>query len=592
MNDIDNDTKDDDFGLQSAKPRKQRRTTLKPKYQNTEQPLENKNAKRPSGAPPAAPLVRLPHYVIDKSVFSNETLDLYDLRYCQIPIFSDLLLDAEQRCGRQQDDVRANFVSLDKPRDFGLLDDDGEDHSTAIDRHVYNLSELIMQHERRKREATSDADESSLGGGVGDVFQTTTIITGRVCCDSEARLNSTSIVIEGCRMKSNGRKAQLLLGDVGDYCLFQGQVVGVWGVSDSTGLKFSASSIISGPPLPPPVASREELSNAAKLYKGEQLHMMIASGPFSIVTHTHTHTHTNSDTTCENEPKPSCVLSFEPLRDLLTAAVLERPHTLVLLGPFIHANKIEECGGVFVEKGGNKGLTLTDIYHNTLHPLLKYFYDKSPLTRVLIVTHHSEAGESAENIRVPQAPPTWLAHTHTHLPKNVTLLGNPSLFKQNDLTVGVTSDVAMIPTHMVCTEKGPKRMSKLISAVMHQRCFHCIDLEDPMAVQGGTHTPFTRYTIRTKNINGLYQYETVPHIFISKGITRVDPTVVEGRVWASSRPILDGHSAVHLRVDPPTVMSLTHSGDGEVELAVPLSLEGRTHMSVVEFTHNRSVTNP
>ena len=53
---------------------------------------------------------------------------------------------------------------------------------------------------------------------------------GRICSDSDARLNDKSVVLECSRQVGNGVRVPLNLNSVPSYALFPGQVVGMEGV--------------------------------------------------------------------------------------------------------------------------------------------------------------------------------------------------------------------------------------------------------------------------------------------------------------------------------------------------------------------------
>ena len=67
-------------------------------------------------------------------------------------------------------------------------------------------------------------------------------VVGRVCCDSNGKLNAKSVVLEGSRDTSAGRHIPVDLSGVPNYSLFPGQVVAMNG-SNTTGNKFIATKI-------------------------------------------------------------------------------------------------------------------------------------------------------------------------------------------------------------------------------------------------------------------------------------------------------------------------------------------------------------
>lgn len=77
---------------------------------------------------------------------------------------------------------------------------------------------------------------------------------GRIACDSDGRLNSKSVILEGSRDLSLGELVQLDLTSVSKYSIFPGQVVAVEG-HNVTGDRLVAKELYSelseaAPPLP------------------------------------------------------------------------------------------------------------------------------------------------------------------------------------------------------------------------------------------------------------------------------------------------------------------------------------------------------
>jgi len=55
------------------------------------------------------------------------------------------------------------------------------------------------------------------------LFQEQVPLCGRICCDSNGKLNAQSVVLEGSRETSAGKRIPLDLSDVTHYSLFPGQ---------------------------------------------------------------------------------------------------------------------------------------------------------------------------------------------------------------------------------------------------------------------------------------------------------------------------------------------------------------------------------
>ena len=71
-------------------------------------------------------------------------------------------------------------------------------------------------------------------------------VCGRICNDSsEGKLNALSVILEGSRKESSGRKIMLKLTELNGYSLFPGQIILVHG-TNSTGREMVAQRIIEG----------------------------------------------------------------------------------------------------------------------------------------------------------------------------------------------------------------------------------------------------------------------------------------------------------------------------------------------------------
>ena len=50
-------------------------------------------------------------------------------------------------------------------------------------------------------------------------------VIGRICCDSNGKLNSQSVVLEGSQELSSGQQIKLDLSELRQFALFPGQVM-------------------------------------------------------------------------------------------------------------------------------------------------------------------------------------------------------------------------------------------------------------------------------------------------------------------------------------------------------------------------------
>ena len=182
-----------------------------------------------------------------------------------------------------------------------------DERARALDRHLLNIQEQICE--------MANIPATSLQP-VGIPSQDNVWVCGRICCEAaEGRINKSSIVLEGSRRDSAGRRVHLELQDIPFYSLFPGQIVMVEGVN-SSGRKMIAKRIIEGLPLPLPKSAAKELLkyHHDTLYQGgKPLSVITAAGPF---------------TTSDN-------LDYAPLEDLLIKIIKQKPDVLILTGPFV-----------------------------------------------------------------------------------------------------------------------------------------------------------------------------------------------------------------------------------------------------------------
>ena len=182
-----------------------------------------------------------------------------------------------------------------------------EERARALDRHLLKLQEQMCQ--------VVGITEDDLQP-VGVPSQDMVWVCGRICCEAaEGRINKSSVLLEGSRRLSQGRRVQLDLQEVPSFALFPGQVVLVQGVN-SSGRKMTAKRIMEGVPRPKLTSSASQLleyHHSEHYQRGAPLHVVTAAGPF---------------TTADS-------LDYQPLQDLLVEILKKKPDVVVLVGPFV-----------------------------------------------------------------------------------------------------------------------------------------------------------------------------------------------------------------------------------------------------------------
>lgn len=141
-------------------------------------------------------------------------------------------------------------------------------------------------------------------------------VVGRICCDSNGKLNAKSVLLEGSVDMSAGKTIPVDLTQLKEYALFPGQIVAFEG-NNSTGQKFIAKKIYECKSLPLPEVTKNSNPGSTRLS------VLVAAGPFST-----------SDS-----------LSYEPLTDLVQQIQQTKPDVCILMGPFVDCKNGEIEGG-------------------------------------------------------------------------------------------------------------------------------------------------------------------------------------------------------------------------------------------------------
>ena len=207
---------------------------------------------------------------------------------------------------------------------------------------------------------------------------------GRIVCDSDAKLNENSVLLESSREIGSGIRIPLNLSTVPSYSLFPGQIVMLEGInSDGKCLhvqKFihPANSLIKIPKL------AEGYGNYDKFPDGV-LSVLISSGPYTL------------DSSSSSAAKE---LDYSSLNSLLAVSVSKRPEVLILAGPFVDSeNSAIKSGGLcnFPDQ----------IFQIEFVLRLNEFHKKCPETRIILVPSLKDLHSSADYI-YPQPPLTGL----------------------------------------------------------------------------------------------------------------------------------------------------------------------------------------
>lgn len=258
------------------------------------------------------------------------------------------------------------------------------------------------------------------------------ILLGQIGCDSNGKLNSKSVILEGDREHSSGAQIPVDLSELKEYSLFPGQVVIMEGIN-TTGRKLVATKLYEGVPLPFLQPTEEDRDF-------EQSMVLVACGPY-----------TTSDS-----------ITYEPLLDLIAIINRDRPDVCVLFGPFLDAKheQVESC-------------LLTSPFEDVFKQCLRTIIEGTRSSGSHLVFVPSLRDVHHEPV-YPQPP-----FSYSELPqedkKRVHFLSEPCSFSINGVIFGLTSTDLLF--HMgaeeISSSSGTSdRFSRILKHILTQRSYY------------------------------------------------------------------------------------------------------------------------
>ncbi|XP_062499459.1 DNA polymerase alpha subunit B-like [Corticium candelabrum] len=251
------------------------------------------------------------------------------------------------------------------------------------------------------------------------------VTVGRICCDAEGKMNSSSVLLEGSLKTSGGQSVHLSLSGVEEYSLFPGQVVNVEGRNGS-GTELAASTIQDDVAL-------DRLPLSSQLT--EPLSVVVSCGPFS---------------TFDN-------LLDEPLNELIGTLDSQPPDILILIGPFVDAEHP-------LIKDSKVNKTFDELFKvmakDKLDKMLKWKTSVLVVPSLRDVHHHC----------VYPQPPLQLEDKY----ENVYFLSNPSTVSLKGVTFGITStDVLFhLGNHEINKGITGDRLGRLCHHLLKQQSYY------------------------------------------------------------------------------------------------------------------------
>ncbi|XP_051001896.1 DNA polymerase alpha subunit B [Acomys russatus] len=258
------------------------------------------------------------------------------------------------------------------------------------------------------------------------------VLLGQIGCDSNGKLNSKSVILEGDREHSSGTQIPVDLSDLKEYSLFPGQVVIMEGFN-TTGRRLTATKLYEGVPLPFYQPTEEDGDF-------EQTMVLVACGPY-----------TTSDST-----------TYDPLLDLITIINRDRPDVCILCGPFLDAKheQVENC-------------QLTSPFEDVFKQCLRTVIEGTRSSGSHLVFVPSQ--RDVHHVPVYPQPPFTFPELPREDKKRVQFVSDPCSLIINGVMFGLTSTDLLfhIGAEEICSSSGTSdRFSRVLKHILTQRSYY------------------------------------------------------------------------------------------------------------------------
>ncbi|KAK9696353.1 DNA-directed DNA polymerase alpha subunit pol12 [Basidiobolus ranarum] len=314
-------------------------------------------------------------------------------------------------------------------REYRYMFEKISEKSKVLDDRIENFADIFR--ETYNWEILSNPAQST---------QSSVVTGGRVCSDSEAKINDKSILLEPSRIIGSGLRVQLDLNEIPSFAMFPGLIIGVEGLNN-TGASFTASKVFQAP-VPPrsmtPVSQLLFNNYDDSRLGGRPLGMVVASGPYRLDDN----------------------LDFVPFAELLATIGKEKPDILLLVGPFVDQDH------PLIREGDFDG-TVEEIFDEYIAQPLRDLENSSPSTSVFLIPSIRDIVHDYYIFPQPA-----LDSYEFRLPKNVQTLSNPAQFTINEIHFAISSHDILF--HLSGDEIGRNpafkdRMGRLARHVLEQR---------------------------------------------------------------------------------------------------------------------------
>lgn len=258
------------------------------------------------------------------------------------------------------------------------------------------------------------------------------ILLGQIGCDSNGKLNSKSVILEGDQEHSYGAQIPVDLSELKEYSLFPGQVVIMEGFN-TTGRRLTATKLYEGVPLPFYQPTEEEGAS-------EQTMVVVACGPY-----------TTSDS-----------ITYDPLLDLIAIINRDQPDVCILFGPFLDAKheQVENC-------------KLTSPFEDVFKQCLRTVIEGTRSSGSHLVFVPSLRDVHHEPV-YPQ-PPFTFSELSREDKKRVQFVSEPCSLSINGVMFGLTSTDLLfhIGAEEIFSSSGTSdRFSRVLKHILTQRSYY------------------------------------------------------------------------------------------------------------------------
>ncbi|OCT45177.1 DNA polymerase alpha subunit B [Cladophialophora carrionii] len=326
--------------------------------------------------------------------------------------------------------------------------------SEMLDERIDNFLAIIQK--------AYNLEDSSFGNAAAQ--STSEIVAvGRIACDTaEGKLNAASLVLEMSRRMGAGLRVPLKVDALLSYQFFPGQIVALRG-TNASGLYFSVKEVLSIPKLPMPASLPNNIETINERLEVSEdstsvpLNIIVASGPF----------------TAEDN------LDFEPFQALCDKAEESMADALILNGPFLDIEHPMVASGDF-EMGDAQHLdheaSLAALFQRWISAPLQRLCSAVPSVTIIMIPSVRDALN--KHVSWPQAR---LVKKDLALPKQVTMLPNPSFISLNEVVFAVSSQDILyeLSREQLSLGPAPDLLTRLPGYLIDQR--HFFPLYPPMS---------------------------------------------------------------------------------------------------------------